>query len=447
MNFHIIIAELQGDTMRIKVAILDQDQNYQNRILVALRERFSKKLKVFPCANQEDILNCIETHDIKVFAINQMIDYDLDLIPEECAVVCLTELKTTEEVKNRPALCKYQKIGDICDKLYDIGVNYEETLRIKHEEERKAEEERIAREKKEEEERLERERKEEEERQREEEEKRLAEQKAEEERIAQEKAKEEEERKRLEEEQREREEKIAKRRSNPDIYAFISATSGEGSSTVSTACAFNNSTEDLKILYLDLKQFSNMERFFDPSETEITFPDVLSKAAKNELTAEDLQKSIVTDLSSGIDYINNTDSAYEIVMLGEDGINNLFDAIGKLVMYDVVIVNLESLLSPLNFQILNRAKKVVFVGSGTSDSNSRVEQTYNMIKKYDEVNTTEISTKLSIIYNKFIPKNCSPLNLDAVQVVGGANVYKEKTAKKVMLEMSKMLILKQLIEK
>lgn len=433
--------------MKIKVAILDQDQNYQNRILVALRERFSSKLKVFPCANKDDILNCIESHDIKVFAINQMIDYDLNQIPEECAVVCLTELRTTDTVKDKPAICKYQKVKDICDTLYEIGINYEEVLRVKHEEERKAEEERIEREKKAEEERLERERIAEEQRLKEEEEKRIAEQKAEEERIAQEKAKEEEERKRLEEERKEQEERILKRRSNPEIYAFISSGSGEGSSTVSTACAFNNSGEDLKILYLDLKQFSHMERFFDTSETELAFSDILTKATHDELTVEDMKKVIVTDFSSGVDYINNTDSAYEIVMLGEDGINNLLNTIGQMAMYDVVIVNLESMLSPLNFQILGRSKKVIFVGCGTQDSNSRVEKTYHMIKKYDEVNSTEISTKLSIIYNKFIPKNCSPLNLDAVQVIGGASIYKEKTAKKVMLEMSKMLILHQLIER
>ena len=41
--------------MQIRVAILDQDQNYQNRVLVALREKFSKKLQVFPCNSTEDV--------------------------------------------------------------------------------------------------------------------------------------------------------------------------------------------------------------------------------------------------------------------------------------------------------------------------------------------------------------------------------------------------------
>lgn len=31
--------------MQIRVAILDQDQNYQNRVLVALREKFSKNYR------------------------------------------------------------------------------------------------------------------------------------------------------------------------------------------------------------------------------------------------------------------------------------------------------------------------------------------------------------------------------------------------------------------
>ncbi len=48
--------------MKCKVVILEQDQNYQNRLLVALREKSADFLDVIPCNEPSDILKCIEQH-------------------------------------------------------------------------------------------------------------------------------------------------------------------------------------------------------------------------------------------------------------------------------------------------------------------------------------------------------------------------------------------------
>lgn len=432
--------------MKIRVAILEQDQNYQNRLLVALRERYFDKIEVFPCNSPADVLGVIETHDIRVFAINQMIDFDLSVIPEECAVVCLTELKTNEKVKDCVSVCKYQRISDICNQLIKIGKNHEKLVEKKREEEQKALEERLERERREEEERLKREKEEEEERQRLEQERLERERREEEERIAAEKQREEEERQRIEEERRAEEERIMARRSAPDIYAFISAGGREGSSTVSAACAIHNMVKGYNILYLDFKQFSSMGRFFEPKNTEVEFGEVLDKAAKGELTAEELEKSISRDVKTGIDFINNTDCAFELAMLGSEGYTNLFKVIGELVRYDIVVMNLESTMSQMNYSVIRDAKKVIFVGSGLADSNNHIVKIVDAIRKYDSVNSTEAVKKVNILYNKYVNRNCSTLNLEDVEVLGGIPVIKEKTDTKVMESMSKMIVLNQIIE-
>ena len=432
--------------MQIRVAILDQDQNYQNRVLVALRERFSKKLQVFPCNSTEDVLSVIESHEVKVFAINKMINYDISQIPEECAVVYLSELKSVKEEDGTPVVCKYQKVKDIANELYNIGKNYDKLLAEKKEAERKAEEERLEAERKAEEERLEAERKAEEERRKAEEERLEAERKAEEERLEAERKAAEEEQKRLEEERKAEEERIREKRRTPDVYAFISAGNSEGSTTAGISLGIANADSDTNILYLDFKQFSTMRRFFDVSRTDVPFSDILTKAANGELTKEDLEKAIITDMKFGFDFINNEDCAFELVMYLENGFKKLYETIGELEKYDIIIVNLESAISKINFSVLDVAKKVIFVGSGLPDSNKNIERNIEIIRKYDEVNDCSYVEKANILYNRFVNRNCSVLHLSDVNVIGEINVIKEKTEQRVLDTMSKMAICGQIVE-
>ena len=432
--------------MKIRVAILEKDQNYQNRLLVALRERYFDKIEVFPCNTPADVLGVIETHEIKVFAVNQMIDIDLSAIPEECAVVCLTEFRTDEVIKGHINVCKYQKVSDICRQLIQIGKDYDKLLEKKREEEFKALQEKRERERREEEERLRREKEEEEERQRLEQERLERERKEEEERIAAAKAREEEERQRIEEERRAEEEKIKARRSTPEIYVFISAESGDGSSTISTASVLSNMVKGYNILYLDFKQFSNMQRFFDIEGLEIGFSEVLYKAEKGELTTEELEKSIIRDDRSGRNYINNIDCTFELAMLGPEGFLNIYKDIGELVKYDIIVINMDSILSQMNYSVFRDAKKIIFVGSGLSDSNNHIIKTVDAIRKYDAIYSTDVVKKVNILYNKYVNKNCTTLNLDDVEVIGGIPVIKEKTETRIMESIMKMSVLRQIIE-
>ena len=432
--------------MRIRVAILEQDQNYQNRILVALKERYSDKLEVFPCNNKEDILSVIENHQIKVFAVNMMLNCDLSEIPEEVAIVYLSEMKNAGEHKGRPTVCKYQKVGDICKEIYQIGCEYDKLLEEKREAERKAEEERLEAERKAEEERkrleaerLEAERKAEEERLE-------AERKAEEERLEAERKAAEEERIRQEEARKAEEERIAKIRSNPAIYAFISGGNKEGATSAAISLGINASKLDKKILFIDLKKFSKTSRFFALATPQIGFAELLSKANFGEISADDVKKSIATDLNFGFDYINNSNCAYELLMFNEESFTNLYKAIGEMVEYDAIIVNLDNALSMLNISIINAAKKVIFVGSGQQESNENIENFISVVKKYDQDNEKENSDKIKILYNRYVNRSCSTLNLAGIEVIGGLGVIKEKTELRLIDSMSKMAVFSQIIE-
>jgi cellulose biosynthesis protein BcsQ len=354
-------------------------------------------------------------------------------------------------------VCKYQKVSDIGNSLYNWGKDYDKILAEKKEAERKAEEARLEAERKAEEERqrleaerLEAERKAEEERleaERKAEEERLeAERKAEEERLEAERKAAEEERIRLEEEKRAEEERIAARRSNPDIYVFVSGGNREGGTSAGIAFAKNGFVDDYNVLYLDLKQFSGMGRFFATINAETSYSKVLEKAGKDELSIDDIEKAISKDDTIGVDFINNKDCAFELVMLGDKGFENLVKKIGEMVKYDAIVISIENTISQMNLAVINAAKKVIFVGSGQQESNNHIERVVDVVRKYDEVNGTDNVHKINILYNRFVKRNCSVLRLEGVNVLGNLDNIKEKTEMRVVEIMSKMPVFRQIAE-
>ena len=189
-----------------------------------------------------------------------------------------------------------------------------------------------------------------------------------------------------------------------------------------------------------------MRRFFEVSSTQVGFAEVLTKAKAGELSTEDVEKAITTDINLGFDYINNTDCAYELMMLGAEGFSNLYKAIGEMVRYDVIIINLENSLDLLNLSIIELAKKVIFVGSGLMESNNNIECFTSVIRKYDKENDKDNISKIKILYNRYAGRNCSTLNLEDVEVIGSFGNIKEKTEMRLIESMSKMAVFSQIIE-
>lgn len=304
--------------MKCKVVILEQDQNYQNRLLVALREKSADFLDVIPCNEPSDILKCIEQHHPDLLVINERIEYDLSKIPEDCAVACFTEFRTAEKVRNKPAVCKYQKVKDISSGFLEISGDYKAVLAVKREEEQKAEAERL-----------------------------------EQERIA-------------EEEQKAAAERIAARRRNPDLLVFLSAQEGNGSAAAAAACAMNAAERGLSVLSLNIRPLKNMCDIFTETRKDKNLPELIESANREELTEECLERNILTD-ASGADYFDSGREDVWMAVLEKQGFLHILSVIGKMGKYDAVVLNIDSSLSPVNLEALKSAAKIIMVGSGTEE--------------------------------------------------------------------------------
>ena len=267
--------------MKIRVAIFDQDQEYQSRLAETLQKNYPEKLEVFTCSSVESIPDTVSQNDVQLLAVSQGTELDVTQLQDKCAVVSLVETKVNKEITadnifDVPEVGRYQSINDIARALYVYGNSYKDIFEVKKEadnveKQKEVIAERIQKfeEEQREAERLEAERKAAEEAARLEAERLEAERKAAEEKAAAEKARLEAERAKAEAEKRAAEERLRQRRSNPDIYAFMSALPGDGAFTISTFAAMLNTSDDYRILYIDLSKNSKMDRWFATGVSEL----------------------------------------------------------------------------------------------------------------------------------------------------------------------------------
>lgn len=69
--------------MKIKVAILDENVSYLNRLAAAFASRFAEKLEVYSFSNQESALTSLQNNRIDVFLSSDRFDIDYNRLPKD----------------------------------------------------------------------------------------------------------------------------------------------------------------------------------------------------------------------------------------------------------------------------------------------------------------------------------------------------------------------------
>ena len=117
--------------MKIRVAIFDQDQEYQSRLAETLQKNYPEKLEVFTCSSVESIPDTVSQNDVQLLAVSQGTELDVTQLQDKCAVVSLVETKVNKEITadnifDVPEVGRYQSINDIARALYVYGNSYKD---------------------------------------------------------------------------------------------------------------------------------------------------------------------------------------------------------------------------------------------------------------------------------------------------------------------------------
>ena len=106
--------------MKIRIAMLDSDRSYLNRIQSVFENRYSENLELYTFTDTEQAISEIVKNRISVLLVSDSIDFDMFLVPTRCTAVYFVESPKVDSINGVQAVCKYQKPDLIYKQIQSI---------------------------------------------------------------------------------------------------------------------------------------------------------------------------------------------------------------------------------------------------------------------------------------------------------------------------------------
>ena len=106
--------------MKIKLAILDRDAGYLNRIVSAFSVKYADKLQIYSFTDSELALSCLSGERIDVLLASDVFEIDAARIPKRCGFAYFAESVDVDSVNGKRAICKFQKAELIYKEILGI---------------------------------------------------------------------------------------------------------------------------------------------------------------------------------------------------------------------------------------------------------------------------------------------------------------------------------------
>lgn len=106
--------------MKIKIALLDKDINYLNRLSMVFNTKYASKMEIHIFTSLDNIFDNLEKEKIDVLVASDMFEIDMSRIPIRCAFAYFVESLGIESVKEQKAICKFQKAELIYKQILNI---------------------------------------------------------------------------------------------------------------------------------------------------------------------------------------------------------------------------------------------------------------------------------------------------------------------------------------
>ena len=99
--------------MKVKVAFLETDKNYLQRIVAALSTKYADKLQLYSYTDKEAAAVALRTERISVIVSGTGFEFAEDDLPASCGLAYLTDSMDVASYRGHPAICKFQKAEQI----------------------------------------------------------------------------------------------------------------------------------------------------------------------------------------------------------------------------------------------------------------------------------------------------------------------------------------------
>lgn len=95
--------------MKIKLAILEKDVNYLNRIVSVFETKYSEKLEIYSFTDLDSALANLDSAKIDVLVAGDVFDIDVSKLPKRCGFAYFVDSPEIESLNDQRAICKFQK--------------------------------------------------------------------------------------------------------------------------------------------------------------------------------------------------------------------------------------------------------------------------------------------------------------------------------------------------
>lgn len=106
--------------MKIKLAILDSDRNYLEKMRSAFVRRYSDEIEFYVFTTKNAALETLGTSKIDVFLLNKSMDVSAEEIPSGCLYAYLSDVAGIDSYNNKPVICKFQRMDLIYRQILGV---------------------------------------------------------------------------------------------------------------------------------------------------------------------------------------------------------------------------------------------------------------------------------------------------------------------------------------
>lgn len=106
--------------MKIKLAILEKDQSYLNRIVTAFSTKYADKFEIYSFTDHAIALATLDSSRIDVLVASDAFEIDITALPKRCGFAYFVDSLDVDTVNDQKAICKFQKADLIYKQILSI---------------------------------------------------------------------------------------------------------------------------------------------------------------------------------------------------------------------------------------------------------------------------------------------------------------------------------------
>lgn len=110
--------------MKIKLAIIEGNVNYLNRIVSVFSTKYPDKFEMYSFTSVDLAIPVLSASKIDVVIVSESIDFDLSMIPKRCGFAYFVDAGDIESFRNQPAICRFQRADLIYKQILSIYSEY-----------------------------------------------------------------------------------------------------------------------------------------------------------------------------------------------------------------------------------------------------------------------------------------------------------------------------------